>query len=163
MKTFTDKQKDMCIGLSVMIMGGIAYLSSFHIKDTSGGVSASTVPRLCAVILCVLGALLSGTSLMENRKEEQAQGQAASGGRKMGITVRTISILAVFLMYAAVLKKAGYLISTPIFIFSLIMILCPKQERKKAVFVLISIAVTAAVYGIFVLVFHVQLPAGILK
>ncbi len=142
-------------------MGAAGYASSFHIRDVSEGVSASVVPRLCAVILMILGLLLGGSPFLKKGGcPGETEGEKGPPEVK---SVGTVSILAVFIVYAAALKGAGYLIATPVFMFLLMMILCPAQERRPGRFLLISVLVTAVIYGVFVLGFQVQLPAGILK
>jgi hypothetical protein len=65
-------------------------------------------------------------------------------------------------LYALLITKVGFLITTTVYLFIQINILSPKQSRKHLMFAIISVVASVVIYYIFVKVFNLMLPAGIL-
>jgi putative tricarboxylic transport membrane protein len=64
--------------------------------------------------------------------------------------------------YAALLPMVGFMITTAVYLFLQINILAENQHRKPVLFGIISVVTSVSVYYLFVMVFHLMLPAGIL-
>lgn len=161
MKLSKKSLTDVIIGLVVLAMGIVGYFASAYIRDTAGSVSASTVPRLCSVILGLLGIMLAATAAAEGRSAGAGKEEAATPAdyRKF---MSFALLLITFIAYALLLKVLGFLLSTVLFLVALMFLLSPGDSRRPVLFTAVSIAATAGIYCIFVVGFQVMLPAGIL-
>jgi hypothetical protein len=70
--------------------------------------------------------------------------------------------LGIFLAYVFLMPVLGFIIATIPFAFSLIMLLVPEKKRKIPLFLGISTGVSLGTYLLFVRVFFVMLPGGLL-
>ena len=127
------------------------------------GVNSRTFPLICAAAVALLAGCLIWQGIHGMRKAPKPTTEelaAEKESRKKLIdVVLTIALVALNIW---LLKPAGYLIVTPIFLFSLIMLVTPKDVRKPVKFAIISIVTAVATYLVFRYVFSVQLPMGIL-
>ena len=107
---------------------------------------------LCLILLSSIMLLIDG---LRDKKEEKPY--FPEGGVK-----KLVFAFALLCIYGILLTLFGFLITTPFAMFAFVNML--KEDEKVTWWqaALISIAVTALLYGMFVIGFQIKLPSGIL-
>lgn len=115
-------------------------------------------PRLMPTVGLIL-ILVSSIMLLINglRDKKEEKPYFPEGGVK-----KLVFAYALLCVYGILLTLFGFLITTPFAMFAFVNML--KEDEKVTWWqaVLISIVVTASLYGMFVIGFQIKLPSGIL-
>ncbi|WP_339115521.1 tripartite tricarboxylate transporter TctB family protein [Thioclava sp. GXIMD2076] len=157
-------------GGAMILLGIGLYLSSLDIMEFGrSAVGADFMPKLCAVLLVALGALLL---LGDVRRPKAApfrprpiEGDAPTPKEDrplIGGGLAVIVSLVLMLAYVAALPVLGYILCSALYIFVQILIISPFRRARLPLYLGISVAVAAGSYALFVLVFQVTIPAGLL-
>jgi putative tricarboxylic transport membrane protein len=159
--------KDAVTGSVVAALGVALFILSFSVKDfASVSVGSEFLPRVAGVLFVVLGAILISQAVGAARAVPEAKpadpntgkmGTGEEGGAKPVL----LSVL-VLCAYVAILQPVGFLISSALFIFLQIIVLSRGLKRNYLLFGVVSIVSSAVAYYLFVRVFQVMIPAGIL-
>lgn len=142
------------------IVGIIAVIICFIIMQSMRQVPnlIEPGPRLMPTVGLIL-ILLSSIMLLINglRDKKEEKPYFPEGGVK-----KLVFAYALLCIYGILLTLFGFLITTPFAMFAFVNML--KEDEKVTWWqaVLISIAVTAFLYGMFVIGFQIKLPSGIL-
>lgn len=159
------KYKDAILGGATILLGVGLYILSFGIKSVALNlVKADFFPRLIAALLVVLGVILLITGL-KKAKQYQDDGEKDLPFWKNDGSVSMLETLALIAAYVLLMKPLGFIIATFAYLVAQMYVLTPKDKRTKknlVLFVLISLVASFAVYLLFVKVFYLMLPAGIL-
>lgn len=139
------------------------------IKAASFTISSAFFPRICAVLLIVLGALLIVTGELRAWKAKKA-GINLPEENKEHVTVdslvRMALTLVILILFVALMKPLGFLICSVLMQLALMITLAPAHKRATRdilSYLAISVCVSIVVYLLFVKVFFLILPAGVLK
>ena len=116
-------------------------------------------PRLLPYVAIVLIALSSVALIIKGVKEREIQEKPYFP--KGGVLKITRSY-GMLILYALALTYLGFLISTPFATLAFIYDLKGTSQVKLVPAIVISLVVTAVLYGMFVYGFQVKLPAGML-
>lgn len=112
------------------------------------------LPFWTGVVCGVLSSILLISTLRKKRKSN------GGGGIFEKVKWRdVILVVASMLIYAAVLEKIGFVISTMIFVGALLRIIGQLKLRMVAI---VAVSTALASYAIFELWLHTQLPKGLL-
>ncbi len=142
------------------IVGIIAVILCFIIMQSMRQVPnlIEPGPRLMPTVGLIL-ILVSSIMLLINglRDKKEEKPYFPEGGVK-----KLVFAYALLCVYGILLTLFGFLITTPFAMFAFVNML--KEDEKVTWWqaVLISIVVTAFLYGMFVLGFQIKLPSGIL-
>lgn len=142
------------------IVGIIAVIICFIIMQSMRQVPnlIEPGPRLMPTVGLIL-ILLSSIMLLINglRDKKEEKPYFPEGGVK-----KLVFAYALLCIYGILLTLFGFLITTPFAMFAFVNML--KEDEKVTWWqaVLISIVVTAFLYGMFVIGFQIKLPSGIL-
>ena len=142
------------------IVGIIAVIICFIIMQSMRQVPnlIEPGPRLMPTVGLIL-ILVSSIMLLINglRDKKEEKPYFPEGGVK-----KLVFAYALLCIYGILLTLFGFLITTPFAMFTFVNML--KEDEKVTWWqaVLISIVVTAFLYGMFVLGFQIKLPSGIL-
>ena len=142
------------------IVGIIAVIICFIIMQSMRQVPnlIEPGPRLMPTVGLIL-ILVSSIMLLSNglRDKKEEKPYFPEGGVK-----KLVFAYALLCVYGILLTLFGFLITTPFAMFAFVNML--KEDEKVTWWqaVLISIVVTAFLYGMFVLGFQIKLPSGIL-
>lgn len=142
------------------IVGIIAVIVCFIIMQSMRQVPnlIEPGPRLMPTVGLIL-ILVSSIMLLINglRDKKEEKPYFPEGGVK-----KLVFAYALLCIYGILLTLFGFLITTPFAMFTFVNML--KEDEKVTWWqaVLISIAVTAFLYGMFVIGFQIKLPSGIL-
>lgn len=142
------------------IVGIIAVIICFIIMQSMRQVPnlIEPGPRLMptvGLILILVSSIMLLINGLRDKKEEKPY-FSEGGVRKL------VFAYALLCIYGLLLTLFGFLITTPFAMFAFVNML--KEDEKVTWWqaVLISIAVTAFLYGMFVIGFQIKLPSGIL-
>jgi putative tricarboxylic transport membrane protein len=123
----------------------------------SGGIGADFFPKIISTALVLIGLLLAAGAYKAARKQAEKREAAVKNNY-----AEFAAVIGLFILYILALKPLGFILSTAPFTFLLILILSPRENRRYLLFAAIAVAVTIAAYFLFVKVFYVMLPPGIL-
>jgi putative tricarboxylic transport membrane protein len=156
------KNKNFLMG-SIVTLVGIGMLAdaiNFG-RFISGGIGADFFPKIISSALILMGLLLGAEGYRVVR-EQAGKHQGASQEAIKNNYLEFAAVLGVLTVYVIVLRPLGFILSTVPFTFLLILILSSRENRRVPLFAIIAVIVTVAVYFLFVKVFYVMLPVGIL-
>ncbi len=115
-------------------------------------------PRMMPYVALALILLSSIMLLIQGLKDKSVEKPYFPEGGIKKITFAYLELV----IYGIALTLLGFLITTPFAMFAFVNTLKGDDEVKWWQNVIISIAVTAFLYGMFVMGFQIKLPSGIL-
>lgn len=153
-----NKYKDLISGICGLIFSVALYVLSVQIgmiENTTIG--ADFFPKIVAVILFAMFAIVTyrGVKQVKNPGEE----------KKLDYTpnYKGVAILfAAMIVYAALLKPVGFIITSILFLTLAIVLMTKKEEMKPVKFGIITVIAVLFIYFIFMEVFGIRIPKGIL-
>ena len=150
--------KDIVSG-AVLLVLAIAMLStSLQIKKvTPIGVSSGFVPALVAMLLAAISLIIIFNGYRALQTDSAKRDRLLPS--QLGTVLGTFFAIGI---YVFCLGAVGFLVSTFVYLVAQIGILSPPRERHWLKFAAISGVVTAVVYYVFLEVFDLLLPVGIL-
>jgi len=139
---------DFFTGLALMGLSvGVHFLTQDMLK-VPAGIGPGDYPRVIAVGLFVLGALLAVQSLGK-------PGVAARALYPKGAAARVCALVLMVLAYIRIMPHIGFLLSTPLFLIAAMLLF---GVRRPVLVLLSGVGVTLAVYGVFYSLFQILLP-----
>lgn len=170
-------------GIVLALLGAFMLIDAISFgRVISGGLGADFFPKIVSAAMLLTGIGLVAGAVSEIRKSTQgiqtkeAQPEAAQAEavpeeaeqaeEKQEVPKSNWMMLAAtavtLLVYILILEHVGFILSTIPFTFALIMILSGKSQIKIWAVALISVLTSIATYLLFVNVFQVMLPPGLL-
>lgn len=153
------KYWDLASGIFLLVFSVALFIGAQNVKTLSvSSVGSGTFPSFIAVLLAIvsLAIIVGGANKARGPDEKK---KPAEGKPRMWAVVATFIIMA---LYAALMPKVGFIIMTTIYLFAQMYIMAAKEHQKPIVFGIVSVVTSVSVYYLFVLVFNLMLPAGIL-
>ena len=151
-------KKTIGLGFFSIALGIAILIMSNGIRDFAAvGVGAKFFPRIAAVGFMILGSLLvyqNRTMLLRRSPSETATAKEAS--------LSPVLTLAILVLYLALIPIVGYIIASTLYIFGQILILNRGNKHHYLRYAIIAIISATTTYLLFVKVFNVMIPAGIL-
>jgi putative tricarboxylic transport membrane protein len=141
---------DLWTGLMLIALAGAYYAAADTISDSllSDTVGAAGLPKLLAVALGLCGALLAVRS----------QGPGALRV-KLDVAPRAVALTVLLAAYVAVLPSLGYALGMGVLIAAIALLAGARSVPALAV---TAVAAGIGFWLIFVRLFHITMPAGIL-
>ena len=165
----TKYKMNMAAGGFLFAFGLAYFILSWQIANFKGlgapPIDAKFVPRLWGVTLMVLSAIVFLRGLLEYLRLRKAGKLEKKGGSLVARIVEGREVILTFgclLVYIALLKPVGFIITSAAYIFAESMILTPKGKRKPWIALIVGIAAAVLVDFAFVQLLHVLLPKGLL-
>lgn len=124
-----------------------------------GGMSAAGYPRVLAFSVLALSVILLVRAFARGDGKQSVMDQAVQAAKRSARRKVALTFLSL-VAYTLLLYQVGYLIMT-ILLLAFIMVLV--GERRWVFVALSSLSLTLTLYGISFYVFHIDLPAGVLK
>jgi putative tricarboxylic transport membrane protein len=153
------KDKNFRMGCIMTVLGIWMLADAINFgRFISGGIGADFFPKIISTALILIGLLLAAGAYKAARKQAEKRETAAIKNNYPEFAA-TLGLLA---LYILALKPLGFILSTAPFTFLLILILSPRENRNCLLFATVAAAVTVALYFLFVKVFYIMLPGGIL-
>jgi putative tricarboxylic transport membrane protein len=155
------KYYDIIAGSLLLLWAICLYIASLGVKMISGvsRIGSGFVPQLVAIILAIVSITIIAGGIRKLKIFDQAVSKTDAA--KVNLTALVATLFSIFI-YIILLEKVGFLIMTTLYLFVQINILSSKEGRKIPLFGIIAVTVSVAVYYLFVNVFQLMLPAGIL-
>jgi putative tricarboxylic transport membrane protein len=150
---------DFLAGLVLFVLGFFMLGNAINFgRQIDAAIGADFFPKIisAALIAVSVGLILGGVKAV---KAAEAEGSGAQPSKNYPGFAATLGLL---ILYIFVMPVLGFIIATVPFTFLLILILVPKGKKNRLLFLGISAGITLAAYFLFVKVFFVMLPAGIL-
>ena len=141
----------------LLVVFGIIFLISSQRSERGAvlGQGGDFVPKVCSIAWLLISVLLLIFGLREDEGEQEKP-----------IQMKTyLATLFLLLLYVAALEVIGFVLCSVAYIFIQIMLFAPKEKRDKKnmiLFAVIAVVVPVAVNLLFVNVFALILPTGIL-
>lgn len=161
------KPNDLLIGIICLLFSLFYLVNALSIKVFAGDgatfISSRTIPMMWGILMSCLSLRLIWRGWKEYAHTSAEPGERRTPGVWWKENHTVVITLALLLGYVVGLYSAGFLISTALYLFLQILILTPRGKARPVLTAVLSIVVTACVYGLFVYALHVPLPAGWLK
>jgi putative tricarboxylic transport membrane protein len=148
---------EIVFGAIFLLVSLLFFLLTFGFPELTIALSPTVYPRFVTVGLFIFSLLLLVQGLRKRRRAsgERAKIERAKTTIDRAFGLRFAVMAAVALLYSRIVALTGYLVATPAFIAGVMLIF---GERKWYRIVLVSVATTAVLYGVFRMVFRVPLP-----
>lgn len=156
-----DKKISIISSIICLVYGISIYIGSSTIhSDNPNGVGADFMPRIIgSIIICLSLFIVISTivSMKKGQNDSEPKEAIDSGTRK---TIMTIVLL---IAYAFLLKYTGFVITSIVYLILQMIILADKVRKKDLLlYGVISVITPLLVNYVFVHIFSLMLPSGIL-
>jgi len=147
------KRADLAIGLGLLVLSAVYFQQSFRIIRgfASDRLGPAFFPRLLALTLAALALTLIVRAV--SGRSDPSRPPAVRLGVFAGL-------VAVLVIYAFLLPRIGFVLTTPVLVAGAIWLL---GLRQWGYLVGTAVGVTAVLYLVFARTLHVLLPMGPLK
>ncbi|MEY8339244.1 tripartite tricarboxylate transporter TctB family protein [Lachnospiraceae bacterium 62-35] len=153
-----SKYKDLISGICGLIFSTALYLLSIQIgRKESTAIGADFLPKIVAVIMFAMFIIVTyrGVKQVKSQTQEKPLGYRVN---YKGVAI----IFAAMLIYASLLKPIGFIITSCIFLFLAICLMTKKEEYKLVKFGVITVIAVLFIYFVFMEIFGIRIPRGIL-
>ena len=152
------KYGDLMSGIATAMFATVIFVASGFIKQRNNtGLGADFVPKLAAVILLVLSILL----IIRGVRTSKAYGpiQKESVPAAYGVMAASFVLM---LAYICLLSTVGFILTTMVYLFLQMILVSKKEQVNYIKFAAISVIASVGIYLLFLKVFSIMIPAGIL-
>ncbi|MCJ7855615.1 tripartite tricarboxylate transporter TctB family protein [Lachnospiraceae bacterium NSJ-143] len=161
LEKFNRSVKKECAASAVLLIFSLFYLYfSTQIKKTPVAVVSSRfVPQLFGCLLLLLSIILFIQSFKKCASgdiDESSNPEQKSNYLKVFLTLLFITL------YAAAIPIFGFFVATVAYLAAQIFLLAKKEERRPAVIIVTAVLSAVIIRFVFVNIFLVMLPSGIL-
>lgn len=159
--------RDLITGSATLGCSALLFWASNDVKDfASIGVGAAFLPRLTAILFLIVGAIIvfQGLHPKTSPKTAKAETQPEQTEQPVvfgGISAVALSI-ALMLIYVLLLDYLGFLLASALYVFLQILVLNKNAPRHYLKFALAALIPAVLAYVLFVNVFQISLPVGLL-
>ena len=163
-----EKSKSMIAYVLLILFGAVYLIQTFSIKKVNiNTIADSFLPRVACICMMLLCAYQMAKGLIKQAKTRESTALSKEKWQVVLTRLKKIGVLLVVLAVAvALLKSLGFVIDMALLLFVLFFLFTPKEKRTKKQLILYGISsplISLFVYYVFLKVFSVLLPAGILK
>lgn len=151
----TKKAADFWISILIIAISIIFFISADAMPDSDRGIGPGDYPKVICAVLFVLGVIHLASTLISSKGFPLIDFKTINGR----YLLRALIMLAFTVLYYKLMRKVGFLITTPIYLFASFMLF---GYKKKIIAAVIAIVFSVVVYFLFTKVFLVVLPRGIL-
>lgn len=164
------KSKEFLAGSFTVIFSIIVFISTFNIKSIGfSDINPDVIPKLVAAGLFLLGISLVVTgfrgfiSEMKQWWSNREKREKPTGVWNFVQQHKLIASMLLMFIYFLGIQSLGFLSASCLYLFVQILILIGKISKKTITKVLImSLSISGAIYVVFVYVFNMIMPYGIL-
>ena len=152
----SQKKKDILVSVIFIALGVFMYIQSMNFKPLmKNDVGSGFFPKIVAAVIMAVATVNLLLTLKIKEKESDKKANKKSDLFGGWISVALIGL------YVLVYNSVGFLISTAVYLFLQILVLCPKEKRNIPLFGTISVLTSVFIYTMFVYVINMPLPKGI--
>lgn len=154
------KSKDFFAGLFFIVFAIIFFIYSFKIKAMAKtSIGPEFLPRIICILIALLGLAMTISSVVNGNKSAEDKNEGEPKENKF-MVLATFILLA---LYVFLLKEIGFIITSIFYLMIQITILIPDRSKKNLIITgVISTTIPIVTYFLFVNVFNLLLPAGVL-
>lgn len=153
---------DLLTGVLLLALSGMLFWACLGIKDFGAiGVGSAFVPRLTAGLLLLVGLVLVAAG-WRARAVTAKPAQEADGPRVFGGFPAVALSVALMVGYLALLEPLGYLFASALYGFLQTLALIKDAKRSYLLFAVVAACSAALFFYVFVQLFEISLPSGIL-
>ena len=158
-KIFSDLISGLILtAFSLVFLHGTKYIRI----QQSTLVSAATMPRICGGALLIFALVLTGQGIISMLKPPSISSVTESKKKKKTRSWAVVVSFLLLLLFAFGMYTIGFVLSASLYPFGHFVLLAPPDRRNYTLFAVIATAFSAGIYGLFVNVFYLMLPAGTL-
>jgi putative tricarboxylic transport membrane protein len=146
------------IGIFLMFLSALFFAGTWSFFDDGGYVSPRVFPRIISGCMFLLATIMVAQSLFEHRnsvQEETQQDTVIGTGAGRQTWWRIAGAVLVSFAYTQVIEHLGYLVSTALFLATMILLF---NEKRWYIVATVSIVGTTVFYTVFRIIFKVPLP-----
>lgn len=159
-----ERYKNFIYSSVISLFGIFYFLFAFKIRKFGDAVlDSQSLPKILGVILITTSLIQTVKTFLEAQRNSNVDKVDKKEDDAPDIK-KVIYTLALMIVYAVILKPLGFLISTALFVFLQSLVLESESDTKKnrLVSIIFAVVFSIVIYLIFVRVFSLVLPAGIL-
>lgn len=158
--TMSERAKNLYVGIGAIVLAIVLFCASYTIHEMSRNrLGADFMPRVTAVVLCLLGVMQTIGAL-----RSPSAAQAAPQPQKTPIGFcgmpAVLANIALFAAYLLAMPHAGFIVCSAVYLFLQILIHTDPAKYALGRFALLSAGVAVATFYAFQKLFQVYLPAG---
>ena len=135
-------------------------IESRHVR---GVPDSAFIPSIVGGAMVLLSAVMT---LDDFKKDHMADGKEEKKAEKKE-NLNVLGTAVLLLVYICLIEPLGFLIASVLYLFAQFLYLAPADKLKKlrtyVVYGLIALVASGGIYVLFLNVFHLILPAGLLK
>ncbi|MDN5334292.1 MAG: putative tricarboxylic transport rane protein [Sphaerochaeta sp.] len=155
-------RKSLGLGVFSILLGIFILILSLSIRDFAAvGVGAKFFPRIASLGFIILGLIFIAEQVRIQIQTNTHNESAKIPHFSFSINPAVFSML-LLVVYVAAISVLGYIISSVIYIYFQILILNRGKTVHHLRFVMIAVVSSATSYFLFVRIFGVMIPAGLL-
>lgn len=166
-----DTKRDLICSAATLAFSAFLLVGGRNIRSVvKTTLGSDFMPKLIAVVLALLGAVLLLQTLRRRSRGGGAEAEAPSPIERRRLTLGEIFenhadllSIAVLLFYVFSMKSLGFILSSMIFLVLQMLVLSTRKHRRLWLIVAVSLVSPALIYFIFTRAFSLVLPAGILS
>jgi putative tricarboxylic transport membrane protein len=159
--------KDVISALVLIVVSIAMFFASGSLEaKTRMDIGPDFMPRVVAVLTLALSVALLVQGLRRNMASRTAGGVApgappARSGDFLERNADWLSLLLI-LAYTLAFERLGYLVATALYLFVQFIVMAEAHERRYLSFAAVAVVVSALSYYVFLRLFYVFLPVGLL-
>ncbi|QHJ70111.1 tripartite tricarboxylate transporter TctB family protein [Planococcus halotolerans] len=176
-----SKYNDVFSGVFLLIVSVVMFMATFSFKAlTTTFVGPAFMPQIISVTIAIFSLVIIASGFkkasdfksgsqkdgLTEAAEEKGTGEEVHAGefleeKENGYKAVLIT-LAAMAIYIFLIPIIGFLITTTVYLFVQMLILCHKTKIRMVLFAVISVVSSVLIYYLFRNVFFVMLPTGII-
>lgn len=152
---------ETAFGAFIMAVAIGLFVISGEVRDfTNSAINAAFMPRIAATLLLILGAvtLFSGWRITATK----ARSMAESNTPKTSGIPFVLASMTLMLGYVMFLDTLGFVICSVSYVLGQILLLRKQAKKQWLTFLSVALLVPVLAYVLFVYLFEVMVPAGLL-
>lgn len=160
--------KDVISALALIVISIAMFFASNSLEaKTRMDIGPDFMPKLVAVLTLALSVVLLVQGLRRNMALRAATGGAAPStppARRGDLIERHADwlSLALIMAYTLAFEPLGYLVATALYLFVQFIVMARAEERRYLPFAVVAVIVSGLSYYVFLRLFYVFLPVGLL-
>ena len=164
------KYGDVLSGAVIFLVAMVYFWGTLSIKGRSDTISMGSafIPRLYAVLISVLALCVIWQGVKKIRAEKAAAPNSENSGTQNTEQPQKNRMLLMLIAFGllviavALLQSLGFVPTMTGYLFFSFVTLTPRPKRRYVLFSALAVCISLGIYYIFVKLFSVMLPAGIL-
>ena len=141
---------ELVIGIACMALGAAVFIAAGSLQQVKLGIGPAGFPRFIAVVVLLLGAVQTITTLSRGVKKPEWNVDKRAAGLFAAAVAMSVA-------YVLLVETVGFILLTPLLLIGLMALF---GERSIVKMLVIAIITTACVWLLFTEVFLIFLPGG---